>query len=77
MPVYLILEWNCGNEFNNLQVKQKICLGSSNVFEFLVHAELTGVSVNMEAISCISSKNVRIKMLLIAHLFVFFLYAIC
>jgi hypothetical protein len=38
------------------------------------HAELTCVSVDMEVISSASCKKVKIKTLLIALLFVFFLY---
>jgi hypothetical protein len=43
------------------------------MFAFLFHAEPRSVSVNVEAIPSMSCRIVKIKRLLITHLFVFFL----
>jgi hypothetical protein len=47
---------------------------SSNVCEFLSHAELSRVPVNMGDILRTSCNTVKIQCLLIAPIFVFFLY---
>jgi hypothetical protein len=50
---------------------------SSNSCKFRFHAELSCVSVNVEIISNTSCKKVKMGRLLIALLFVFFLYITC
>jgi hypothetical protein len=50
---------------------------SSNAGEFLFHAELSFVSLNIDSISRTSFKKVNLKRSLIAFLFVFFLHTTC
>jgi hypothetical protein len=57
-----------------LHVKWRIHLESSSTCEFLFHAELNCMPINIEAILCSWCKKVKVKRVVIARLFVFFLY---
>jgi hypothetical protein len=70
-PVQLILDRNCGITFDNLQVKWTIHPESPDTCKFLFRAKLSCMSVNMEAMLSTSCKWVKVKRLLITHLFFF------